>query len=240
MKSVRSLARRIFGSPELAGIEHRPTRSLRTVRLGTEYGGWVIPDRMLGRGSVCYCAGAGEDISFDVELVDRFNADVWILDPTPRAIRHFERLRSDSLASERYDRLHYLPVGLWSDSALLRFYAPEDPAHVSHSIVNLQNTASGFDAEVKRLSDVMRELSHDRLDLLKIDIEGAEYRVLDSLIDDHVDARIVCVEYDEWPSSDSPAVRERINSSISRMLAAGFELVELDSRCNALFVRTER
>ena len=36
-------------------------------RLGTDYGGWIVPQNMhLSSDSVMYSAGVGEDISFDL------------------------------------------------------------------------------------------------------------------------------------------------------------------------------
>ena len=37
--------------------------------------------------------GAGEDISFDIELVNKFNCCVNIYDPTKRAIDHFSQIK---------------------------------------------------------------------------------------------------------------------------------------------------
>jgi Methyltransferase FkbM domain len=41
----------------------------------------------------------------------------------------------------------------------------------------------------------MRELGHDRIDLLKLDIEGAEFAVLDAVIDGSVRPTVLCVEF---------------------------------------------
>jgi len=43
----------------------------------------------------------------------------------------------------------------------------------------------------------MRELHHGRIDLLKIDIEGAEYAVLRSLLEDGLVVKVLCVEFDQ-------------------------------------------
>jgi hypothetical protein len=41
--------------------------------VGTSYGGWLLPKHHnLTQTSICYLAGAGEDISFDCALVERF------------------------------------------------------------------------------------------------------------------------------------------------------------------------
>ena len=75
----------------------------KLLRLGTTYGGWIIPaDAGLTADSICYCAGAGEDISFDCALVERFHCQVRVIDPTPRAIQHFTNLEKAVMSGERF------------------------------------------------------------------------------------------------------------------------------------------
>ena len=75
---------------------------------GTRYRGWVIPITLLARDAICYCAGVGEDISFDLELAKRFKCQVFAFDPTPRAIEHIRQNASD------LPRFRFFDYGLWS------------------------------------------------------------------------------------------------------------------------------
>jgi len=47
------------------------------------YQGYHIPTHFLTPASICYCEGAGTDISLDVEQVSRFGSQVYILIPCP-------------------------------------------------------------------------------------------------------------------------------------------------------------
>src|SRR6516162_1577380 len=67
------------------------------VRLGTRRGGWVLPAKTVQAGGTAVCVGAGEDISFDVEL-NKLGFQVHTLDPTPRAKRHVEQLLEAALS----------------------------------------------------------------------------------------------------------------------------------------------
>jgi len=220
---------RSFGIDALTGEHIHPRADL--VRLGSDYGGWIVPAALLNRDSVCYCAGAGEDITFDLELVKRFGCQVHIFDPTPRAIAHVERVAAG------VPQIHFHPVGLWDCDATLKFYAPANPAHVSHSILNLQHTDTYFEAHCRSLPDLMHELGHRRLDLLKIDIEGAEYRVLESLFANQVDVRVLCVEFDEAVHQITSESRTRIVEAVKSVRAHGYELVAQEGRSNYSFVR---
>ena len=67
-----------------ASLDSRPREDL--ICLGDlNYGGYMLPESLLGEDSVCYLAGTGEDISFDLGVIARFGCRVYALDPVPRA-----------------------------------------------------------------------------------------------------------------------------------------------------------
>lgn len=195
-------------------------------KLGGRYGGWVVPTTMLSDSSICYCVGVGEDITFDLALIDAYGCHVYAFDPTPRAIEHV-RLNATGI-----DRYHFQGEGLWSEDTVLKFYAPLDERHVSHSAVNLGNTSEFFEAPCRRLSSLMRELGHTVIDLLKLDVEGAEYEVLDSMIQDRIVPRVLCVEFDQ------PVPYKKTLAMVKRLLRCGYGLVAIDG-WNYTFVHAE-
>lgn len=189
-------------------------------RLGDAYGGWVVPRTLLNRESVVYCVGCGENISFDLALITTFGCKVYALDPTPRAVEYVQRVAGDE------PRYVFESLGLWDETTTLRFYAPQDPTHVSHSLVNLQRTDTFIDVPVTRLRNVMARHGHTRLSLLKLDIEGAEYKVLDSVLTDDISVDVLCVEYDEFHHPIDGDYRTRIRRSIRQLQARGFVIVD--------------
>ena len=54
--------------------------------LGSEYGGYCMCPENIDRDCVVYSFGIGEDISFDLALIQRFGLSVYAFDPTPRSI----------------------------------------------------------------------------------------------------------------------------------------------------------
>ncbi|MEQ9461359.1 MAG: FkbM family methyltransferase [Phycisphaeraceae bacterium] len=192
--------------------------------LGSVYGGWSVPIGLLDAGSVVYCVGCGEDITFDLALIERLGCEVWAFDPTPRAIAHVERHGGDQ-------RYHFTPVGIWSEDTRVTFYLPDNEEHVSGSIVGLNGRGRSIEVEVRRLETVMREHGHDRIDLLKIDVEGAEYDVLHGMLDSPVRPRVLAVEFDQ------PTPWRRTSQLIRRLRGEGYELVEVRG-WNYVFVRS--
>ncbi len=62
-RKASSRSRRTLLAP-LLRVRDDPT----LVRLGSPGGGWWVPESVVRAGAVAYCAGAGEDVTFDLEL----------------------------------------------------------------------------------------------------------------------------------------------------------------------------
>src|SRR5680860_1485764 len=193
----------------------RPVGRADLVRIGSEYGGWWIPKDLAAPGTVAYCAGAGEDITFDLALVER-GCQVTTFDPTPRAIAHVEANAPSG------NDFRFVPVGWWNEDTILRFYAPRIPQHVSHSAVNLQGTTDFFTAPVKPVRQLMTELGDERVDIIKMDIEGAEYVVLGQLARGGPLPRALCVEFDQ------PQPLRRTMSAVETLRRTGYELAHIE------------
>lgn len=234
--------------PEVKNIDN-------LVTIGTWYGAWTIPDNILNKKSIVYLAGAGEDLSFDVGIATKFGCKVFIFDPTPRAKLHFDQLNQSVASGEKMPigtkdtgfynikkgqlgLLNFLEIGLWDKKDKLKFYSPKNPEHVSHSIVNLQKQRSYFVAEVDRLSSIMKQLGHKHLDLLKIDIEGAEYKVLESIIADNIIIKVLCVEFDEGHTPLDDDYLGRIKGAVGDLLEYGYEIIHADDMHNYTFALT--
>lgn len=222
---------RAMGRDALTGLRIQSRRDL--VRLGSQYGGWIVPASVVHPDSICYCAGVGEDISFDLALMERFRCEVHAFDPTPRAIDFVRRTAADVRG------FHFHPVGIWERDEQLRFYAPSNPEHVSHSVMNLQRTQSFFEAPCRSLPSLMKQLGHARIDLLKLDIEGAEQRVLAAMLHDGLTVKVLCVEFDEATLEWTPERKQRIVASADALVAQGYRLVAQEGRSNYTFVHRD-
>lgn len=218
-----SLRIRLLSILLVAWFRPKPRDDLR--RLGSRDCGWIVPTRLLGPGKICYCVGAGEDITLDIELSRAYGCSVWIFDPTPRAISHVERELPGS-------NVKFWPIGIWSSDTALRFYAPRDPQHVSHSVVNLQRTTAFFEAPCRTIGSVMKELGHSSLAFLKLDIEGAEHEVLADILRTRPAIECICVEFDQ-PSPYHSTFR-----TIRQLVSAGYALVSVDG-LNCTFIRNQ-
>ncbi len=192
------------------------------VFIGSRYGGWWVPSSLLESNSICYLGGVGTDISFDLGLIQEFGCPVWAIDPTPKTV---EWISSQDLPHN----FAFIPKGLSDQKGELKFYSPVDPTHISHSVKNLQKTDSYFVAEVQSIQDFMEDLGHDHLDLVKLDIEGAEHDTIRQMLADGILPRVICLEYDQpepisWSLKTTSALRN-----------AGYRIAKVD-HFNVTFV----
>lgn len=193
---------------------------LPVIRLGSQYGGWCIPRGRLDSTSVAYLAGIGEDISFDVALMELVGCRVVGIDPTPRAAAW--------VAAHAPAEYQFVEKGLAGESGTAIFHAPADPEHVSHSIA-VDHGRGGFRADVVTVRDLMAELGDTRLDLLKLDIEGAQHDVIATFLADGLRPRILCVEFDQ------PEPIRRSLATVARLRSAGYRVVKVEG-FNVAFV----
>jgi FkbM family methyltransferase len=210
-----------------ARITPRPVLSL-----GKGYGAWPTPAAVVRPDAVVYSVGVGTDATFDEALLDAGVREIHAFDPTPRAITFAEALQT------RRPAFRFSPVGLWKEDTTLTFHAPENPNHVSHSVTALHGERPGFTAPCRRLVTLMRERGHTRIDLLKIDIEGAEYAVLADILASRADVTAICVEFDETHTPVDAGWRGRIGAAVASLRAAGYALVAVRPKGNYVFLRS--
>src|SRR3546814_8494552 len=67
--------------------KHRP--SVQLDKVGSDYGGWFLPLDLIRADWVCYAGGVGEDVTFDLGIIDRFGCQVFA-----RSEEHTSELQS--------------------------------------------------------------------------------------------------------------------------------------------------
>ncbi len=232
------------------------------IHLGTEYGGWSFVDEDNLKDSIIISAGLGEDASFDIEFASKYNAKVIIIDPTPRAIRHFERIVDSfgDLPEISYSKGGKQPIGaydlskigkdnlilikkaLWDKNQFLKFYSPPNPNHVSHSITNYQNkykeNTSYIEVEAITIENLLKEINIEKNDipLIKLDIEGSAMEVLIDFINKDFKPRQILVEIDEL---NMPCKKnfDRVTRINELLVQNNYELIKMNGRADFLYYR---
>ena len=144
------------------------------------YGSWYMCTEGLGPGSGVLSVGIGGDISFDLALVRRFGASVRCFDPTISEADFEQLLGNASATAEERARVRFYPFGLAARNSVIPFYRSTNP--IVHSLVSepgLRGYAPAvyLRAPTLRLPQLLSVAGLERVDVLKADIEGAEWSV---------------------------------------------------------------
>lgn len=155
---------------------------------GNEYGGFYVYPDQLDENSIVYSFGIGEDISFDLQLIKTFNCKVYGFDPTPKSINWIKSQQLSSLFC-------FNDYGIGKQTGLVTFYLPKNVNHVSGSVFALSNLNEFEPIEVllKKFSDI--QLNHKVIDVLKMDIEGAEYDIISSIVESDIIVKQILIEF---------------------------------------------
>jgi len=192
--------------------------------------------------STIISCGLGEDGSFDVEFASRYSANLIVVDPTPRAMIHFEgifsrigmaatddyashgvqKFEAYELSSVRKCQFTLVDKALWSESGIVMFFEPVNELHVSHSITNFQrnyDVDSGYphiEVQSITLVELMNSHSLKEVPLMKLDIEGAEIEVIESMMNEKIYPSQLSVEFD---GLNLPCVKAKLDAvNIDKLL----------------------
>lgn len=251
-KNILDVLKKSIGIHSQQGV--KPLNSL--VHIGSALHGYHLPEHFLTRDSICYCIGAGEDISFDTELNVIYDAQVYIFDPTPEGINHFKKLKeyttrkevltihsgvpfSYRISAEQLNMVTFVEIGVWDQNTILKFFSPQRDDYASHSIYLFKDSTEYIEVPVDRLSNLMTQLGHTTVDVVKLEIEGAEYTVIDTIIDDKLDVKSILVEFDEVYNSNDKAFHFRIKKSCDRLRKAGYVLAHSTHNFKRTFIRED-
>ena len=123
---------------------------------------WICLDMFQGKNSkraaarnekcVVYSFGSSDDSCFETAVAERLDCEIHIFDPTSSELKD--------------DRWTYHSYGLGGG----------DPTVTGYWNWRTQKQSNCTDCPMKNLREIMKELNHEHVDILKVDIDGAEWR----------------------------------------------------------------
>ena len=176
---------------------------------GTEYGGFFVVPKLIKNSSNALCVGLGEDVSFDIQLIGLHNIKVLGVDPTKKAKDYISRLSPNN-----YDFINSALVSESYEEKTVKMFENKNPDWVSESLVISHNAVSNkfYEADVVKLSSL---LEGHNFDIVKMDIEGAEYDILDQFND--FKCNHLCIEFHhhctDYSESDTERCLRRLHDS---------------------------
>jgi FkbM family methyltransferase len=183
---------------------------------GNSYGGFYVDPDLLNDNSVVYSFGIGTDISFDKEIIKRHQCHVYAFDPTPKSIRWVG-------AQPPLRGFHFFDYGISVKTGTASSHLPENKDYTSGSIVTHSgvNKLDHITVAMKSFRDIVEDLGHRQIDLLKMDIEGAEYEVVRDILSSSVEVKQIVLEVHERFFKDG---RRKSCQMIEELKDCGYQL----------------
>ena len=158
-------------------------------RHGSVYGGWNILPKSLTYDSVVYSVGIGQDISFDLSLIKHYACKVYGYDPTPGVYEWLVKQVPDK-------NFLFFQEALSDKNGTLKFYKPKKETNISHTTAQEDHTLEDYvEVPCKTIIQMMKDNQHTSIDLLKMDIEGEELKVIDFILEQDLKIEQLLIEF---------------------------------------------
>lgn len=157
-------------------------KACRPTWIGSLSGGAYVDLSSLGPKSFVYSFGIATEISFDRDIIGRTGCSVYGFDPDPRS----EAWLNEPVRNVP-EQFQFYRLALDATSGQRTFY-----------LTDIEKMTGGFsggkssraiEVDCLSLADIMKRFSHTWIDYLKLDVESAEYNIIESWL----------TEYDELP-----------------------------------------
>jgi FkbM family methyltransferase len=184
--------------------------------------GWqYIPD-LLGPHSIVYSLGVGDSIDLDIDLIHHYSLTVHAFDPTPYTEEWVSSLELPA-------NFVFHPWAAAGKDGSLRLFRRVNTRGKKSVVMwtaddNAGDESDFIDAPAYTVRTMMEKLEHERVDLLKVDVEGAEYEILDSLGDiANLPTQLLVEFHNRFPSIG----KQRTAASIEKLRTFGYRIFSI-------------
>lgn len=213
-----------FKNRETAQIVNRNYQKMPITRCGSQTGGFdiVMPNNINQQfDGVVMSFGIGEDLSFSEDLNQLLHPTIYAFDPTPRSVEyvHKHKLSQDS-------KFKFFDIGISNCDEEAEFHLPVNDAYVSGSMENYSGVRKdSIKVKMKSFATICRELNITKVDILKMDIEGSEFKVVPDIINSGIEVTQFCIETHERFFNYK---QEKIAALLNLLYSHGYKCVSKD------------
>jgi FkbM family methyltransferase len=180
--------------------------------LGTEYGGWAIDLDEISDGDVVIDAGLGEDISFLEDLNRTKKVEIIGVDPTEKSHLFVSKRGMPNLT---LIKKAIAKKGIGN----ITMFKNTNPNYVSESYCTDHSSVGeheSYEVECVSILDLIKKYGPS---LIKLDIEGGEYDVLEECIG----VKQVCVEFHHHCIESR--TENDMNECLDKLTSNGYKII---------------
>lgn len=132
----------------------------------------IYTDNHFNQNSIIYSLGVLSDTAFDEAISDTFGCSVFLFDPSNIAKQHIEKIK--------HPKFIFSQIGVWKETCDVEFSTPKYGG--SPSMI-LNWNGKRFTHRCVDLKEILASNDHQHIDLIKMDIEGAAFGVLNRMLE---------------------------------------------------------
>jgi FkbM family methyltransferase len=173
----------------------------------------------LSERSIVYAFGIGDSISFERDLITACRATVHAFDPTPFTLEWLKTV-------EVPERFVFHPWAVAGADGALRMFPRRKQDGRRSKVMWTVHAADGepteaIDVSAYSIPSVLNVLGHERVDLVKLDVEGAEYEAIEAMLRGACLPTQLLVEFHHRFKGIGP---QKTLDCIARLRAAGYSV----------------
>lgn len=146
----------------------------------TLYGNYYLHQMDFGNPDdmIVYSFGVGQDISFDKAITEEFKCPVYLFDPTPEVKKWLKRKK----IFLKYPNFIFSAKGLNTQNGKFKLYNTGKEGKYNSSMFDIGHKDLYTEVKFKTLKTIMNDYKHNKIDILKLDIEGMALPVLEQMM----------------------------------------------------------
>lgn len=194
--------------------------SLVTKPAVNAYGAWTYCESTLSSNPTVISFGIGTNMDWERHMIESHGATVYAHDPTPKSIQ-FVQSKLQEWESLRTPNFVFKDVGVGaSDLSNVTLHLPSNPNFVSARVGEAQEGSKGsVQVELWSMPKTFREHGLESVDIVKWDVEGVEFDVIESL--DELPTKLLLLEW-HTRFQDDPQRQKKATQQLNNL---GFVLV---------------